>query len=740
MSTPAAAKPLQVALIGNPNTGKSTLFNALSGLNVRTGNYPGVTVEKRIGHSTVQGREVEWIDLPGTYSLVPRSPDEWIAVDVLVGQHVAHHPPDAVLCVVDASNLERNLFLFTQLLDLELPIVIALNMMDQAQKQGITIDVPGLERRLGVPVIATEAHRKIGLDALSAAVLAACESSPPTARVSMPEAVERQIETLNQSLPSPSSSVVDSSNASHFPRFLKLRLLLDRNRESAERSIGSELAATLSDVLAQAHQALDQASVEPMSQEAVSRYVWISEQLQSVVERKERATSLSLQDRLDRFLVHKFWGTLTFILIMVLVFQAIFVGAEPLTAGIEWIVGWVSDLTASICPDGILESLLVDGVIAGVGGVVVFLPQILILFFFIGILEDCGYMARAAFLMDRLMSRIGLNGKAFIPMLSSFACAIPGILATRTIESRRDRLITILVAPLMSCSARLPVYTLLSTAFIPDTQWLGGWLSLRGLTVASMYALGIVAAVLVATVLRFTILKGQAAPFLLELPMFKFPSAGIVFRRMLERGGEFVQRAGTLILAVTVLVWAAASFPVDRAAEEEHAREIAALEQEGSEQSLERMESLEKIRQAHRLRESALGQAGQWIAPVVKPLGWDWKIGCAVVASFPAREVVVGTLGVLYQLGGDEDEASQPLRTALQKSTWENSDRPVFTIPVALSLMVFFSLCAQCASTLVVIQRETGRWGWAVFSFTYMTTLAYLAALATYQIGTALIG
>lgn len=729
---PSTDQPLRVALIGNPNTGKSTLFNALSGQNVRTGNYPGVTVEKRTGHSTIEGQAIEWIDLPGTYSLVPRSPDEWIAVDVLVGQHIEHEPPHAVLCVVDASNLERNLFLLTQLLDVELPVVVALNMMDQAQRHGVTIDVAGLSQRLGVPIIATEAHRKLGLEELSAAVLKACRSEPPRTRVPFPDAIEQQCKKLDQAMASQSAS------PARFPRFLKLRMLLDRSSESAERSVGSAVAAQLADHLHQAHRALDQAEVERMSVEAVSRYGWIAEQLAGVMQRKERASSLSFQDRIDRFLVHKFWGTLTFILIMLLVFQAIFAGAEPLTAGIEAIVGWISDTTASLCPDGVLESLLVDGVIAGVGGVLVFLPQILILFFFIGILEDCGYMARAAFLMDRLMSRIGLNGKAFIPMLSSFACAIPGILATRTIESRRDRLITILVAPLMSCSARLPVYTLLSTAFIPDSSWLGGWLSLRGLTVAAMYALGILAAALVATILRFTILKGQAAPFLLELPMFKLPSARVVLSRMLERGGEFVKRAGTLILAVTVLVWAAASFPVDQEAEKQHAEQIAALESSNAADAAEQIDHLEKLRQAERLRESMLGRAGQWIEPVVRPLGWDWRIGCAVVASFPAREVVVGTLGVLYQLGSEEDEESESLREALQKATWEESDRPVFTIPVALSLMVFFSLCAQCASTLVVIHRETGRVGWAVFSFAYMTALAYVAALLTYQIGTAL--
>ncbi|MCA9104617.1 MAG: ferrous iron transport protein B [Planctomycetales bacterium] len=740
-------------MIGNPNTGKSTLFNALSGQNVRTGNYPGVTVEKRIGHSTVAGQAIEWIDLPGTYSLVPRSPDEWIAVDVLVGQNVAHQPPDAVLCVVDASNLERNLFLFTQLLDLGRPVVVALNMMDQAERHGISIDVERLSDRLGVPVIPTEAHRRVGIDPLAEALIRAAQSNERAGVVPFPEELENQCQKLETALAagtaSSSTETGSTSQTPSLPRFLQLRLLLDRGSDSLRHTLDAKYRERVEPLLDSAHEAIDAARIDRASVEAVSRYSWLNERLEGVVSRGDRPVGAqSFQDRVDRFLVHKVWGTLTFVLLMLIVFQAIFAGAEPLTAGIEAGVGWIADIASGVLPEGVLRSLVVDGVIAGVGGVLVFLPQILILFFFIGILEDCGYMARAAFLMDRLMARIGLNGKAFIPLLSSFACAIPGILATRTIENRRDRLITILVAPLMSCSARLPVYTLLSSAFIPSTTWLGGWVGLRGLTVASMYALGIVAAVIVATVLRRTMLKGETSPFLLELPMFKFPSPRTVLGRMVERGGEFVKRAGTLILAVTVLVWAAASFPVNGEAEKAFQTRLdelsvqaeAATVPADQERLAGEIDRLEKTRQSERLRESALGQAGQLIAPVVRPLGWDWKIGCAAIASFPAREVIVGTLGVLYQLGNEEDENSQGLRDAMRKATWDESDQKIFTVPVALSIMVFFSLCAQCASTLVVIRRETGRWSWAAFSFGYMTVLAYVAALLTYQIGTALGG
>lgn len=723
--------PLRIALIGNPNTGKSTLFSAVSGVAQRTGNYPGVTVEKKIGVSQHHGRTIEWIDLPGTYSLVPRSPDEWVAVDVLVGRQTGEPMPDAIVCVVDASNLERNLFLLTQLLDLERPVVLALNMIDSAQCHGIKVDAAKLSQRLGIPVVPTQAHRGQGIQELIAAAVSAAGAPAGGERVPFPEIVESWEQRLAKRLAS-SGLVVEP-----FPRFLRHRLLLQTDSETTRRIVGAGLASEVAPWLVESSQALQAAGIASASVEPMTRYAWISERLDGVVERSERSSAATWSDRLDRVLVHKVWGTAIFVLLMGLVFQTIFAGAEPLMGAIETGIGWVGEQVASMMPDGVLESLVVDGVIAGVGGVLVFLPQIMILFGFIAILEDCGYMARAAFLMDRLMARIGLNGKAFIPLLSSFACAIPGVMATRTIENRRDRFITMLVAPLMSCSARLPVYTLLIAAFIPDQTWAGGWIGLQGLTLFSMYALGVVVAIVVALVLRTTLFRGETTPFLLELPSFKFPSLKVVVLRMVDRGMAFVKRAGTLILAVTVLVWAAASFPVDAAKEAAHAERVAALEARG-EAGAEVLAEAETLRQAERLRESALGQAGIAIEPLVKPLGWDWKIGCAVIASFPAREVVIGTMGVIYQLGADEDESSESLRESLQAATWDGTDRKVFSVPVALSLMVFFSLCAQCASTLVIIGRETSSWRWPIFTFVYMTTLAYLAAWATYQIGSRL--
>jgi ferrous iron transport protein B len=407
--------------------------------------------------------------------------------------------------------------------------------------------------------------------------------------------------------------------------------------------------------------------------------------------------------------------------------------------------------------EGALRSLIVNGAIEGVGGVLVFLPQIFTLFLFIAILEDCGYMARAAYLMDKLMSRVGLSGKSFIPLLSSFACAIPGIMSARVIESPRDRLITILIAPLMSCSARLPVYALLIAAFIPNTRYLGGVLGLQGLTMFAMYSIGIVTAIIVALVLKKTILRGATPPFVMELPSYKLPGLGVVLHRMFERGWAFVRRAGTLIFAVSILVWAAAYYPrssdsvppglvAQRQKLEVQIEQLAnsaspnaAAANTATQRALSELQSelhrVENEIQGSYLSDSYLGRMGKLIEPLVRPLGWDWRIGCAAIASFPAREVVVATMGVIYNLGEEAADEPETLGETLRSATWQGTDRPVFNIPVALSIMVFFALCAQCASTLVIMRRETNSWRWPIFTFTYMTTLAYLAAMATYQVG-----
>jgi ferrous iron transport protein B len=745
-----------VALLGNPNTGKSTIFSALCGVRQRVGNYPGVTVEKTLGFFVFGDQQFTLIDLPGTYSLAPRSLDEMVAVDVLLGRRDDVTTPEILLCIVDAANLERNLYLISQALELNRPLVIALNRVDVAAEKGIELNVELIARRLGVPIIPTQAHRKIGLDALRHALRAAIDSTPPPPAKPFPAPFRREVAALEARLA--------RDGQTPLPRYLVERLLLDTGGylENAVPPIVDR------DVLAEVHAArsrLAEAGHPVPAVEAIARYDWVHRMLNGAV-KKPASQKLTWSDRLDILLMHKVWGTVIFVLMMVIVFQAIFIGAAPLMDALDGAAAWLGGRVEAVLPPGALRSLLVDGVIAGVGGVLVFLPQIMILFLFIAVLEDCGYMARAAYLMDRLMTRVGLSGKSFIPLLSSFACAIPGIMATRTIEDRRDRLLTILIAPLMSCSARLPVYALLTAAFIPNRTWLGGWLRLQGMTLFAMYALGIVSAICVAWVFRRTFLRGDVPPFVMELHSYKWPSPRVVLTRVLDGGWTFVRNAGTLILAVSIIVWAAAYFPRDPDIERQiRARYSAALEPLEREiamsataqtetpgvrdaQRLERLQAAQQELRAQmanevssaNLEHSALGRAGRAIAPVVRPLGWDWRIGCAVIASFPAREIVIGTLNVLYQLGGEDDVHADSLRDTLRSATWPGTDRPVFTIPVALSIMVFFALCAQCAATLAVIRRETDSWRWPLFTFAYMTTLAYVAALLTYQVGSRLIG
>lgn len=696
----------RVALVGNPNTGKTTLFNALTGLSQRVGNFPGVTVERKVGYLDIgHGAVAELVDLPGTYSLSPQSPDETIAVDVLLGLVENEAPVRAVVAVLDASNLKRNLYLVSQLLELELPLVVALNMSDVAHARGIVMDVQGLSARLGVPVIPIQANRRTGLDALKTALYQAFENPVrPDGLPALPDAWRQEVREVVRRHPGVSPALV-------------LRAATDGD---VALRVGAEFAkdaAALRVVLngdgAIAH-----------------RYAWIDGVLDGVL-RDADPLRETPSDRIDRVLVHRVWGMLVFALIMGIVFQSIFTWAAPLMDVIDAWFGRLGTWASEHMPEGALQSLLVDGVIAGVGGVVIFLPQICILFFFIAILEDCGYMARAACLMDRQLTRCGLSGKSFIPMLSSFACAIPGIMATRTIDDPKDRIATIMVAPLMSCSARLPVYAIFISAFIPDRAAFG-WLGLQGLALFGMYVLGIVVAVPVAWILKKTLLKGEGTPFMLELPSYKWPDTRTVGLRIYQSARHFLERAGTLILAATVVMWALAYFPRSEETLAHYAQQRLVLESTGD----AALNAFDARVASGLLAQSYLGRMGKAIEPVVRPLGWDWRIGMATLASFPAREVIVAALGTIYSLGS-VDEASESLRDALQGATWPDGRR-VFHIPVALSVMVFFALCAQCVSTLAVMQRETGTWRWPVLAFFYMTGLAYVGAFVAYRIGLAL--
>jgi ferrous iron transport protein B len=701
MEQPASgsdAARLTVALLGNPNTGKSTLFSALAGIPTRVGNYPGVTVEEKLGRFSHRGQPIDLIDLPGTYSLSPQGPDEQVAVDVLHGRLPGVPRPDVVVAVVDATNLQRNLFLATQATELGLPLVVALTLSDVGRRRGLSIDAALLAERLGCRVVPVAAPTGEGLATLRDAIVAGPAGGPP-------EALRPEPAGVAEPRPAGASETRPACVA--------------ETRPAAAR-------------------------------EAIGRYALIERLLEGVVSREPVARPLP-EDRIDRLLTHKLWGTLFFAAVMLLLFSSIFWLAAPLmdliSAGMDRLAAGVTDLL----PPGAIRELIVDGVLAGIGGVVVFVPQIAMLFLFIAALEGCGYLARAAYLMDRLLVGVGLGGKSFIPLLSSFACAIPGIMAARTIENRRDRLLTILVAPLMSCSARLPVYLLLTGAFVPNVAVGVSWLRLPAVVLAGMYALGVAVAAAVAWLLSRTVFRGPPQPFVMELPGWRWPQAGVVIERAREAVWSFLQNAGTLILAVSVVVWALSNYPRNEASieadlEAAETRLTARLDDptlDGDEraelaaeaEALTTPEGLAAARQAAIQRSSILGRTGRLVEPLVRPLGWDWRIGCAAIASFPAREVVLGTLAVLYNLPAEEAEGTA-LERRLKAARWDDSGKPVFTLPVALSIMVFFALCAQCASTLVVIGRETGSWAWPVVTFVYMTTLAWLGAFAIYQAGT----
>lgn len=726
------SSPTRVALVGNPNTGKSTLFNALAGMNVRTGNYAGVTIEKKIGRCDLGDRVIDLVDLPGTYSLAPRSPDELVAVEVLTDDVEGEQPIEVIVCVVNATVLQRNLFLVSQLLELGKPTIIALNMIDTVINRGIKIDIDKLSQQLGVPVIATSASRRSGITELKAAINDLLANPPAVQnRQLLPASFYEACSDLRESLLT-NACTATGLEAGQEPSnllpsdYLIERILLDQGGEPERRMI-ARLGAGVLPAVGAARKRLQDEFGSPIDMECNARYAWARERLAGVIQEDSHPGSSGITDRLDSILTHRLGGMVCFLALMFMIFQAIYSFASMPMDLIDAGTTLVSDAVTGAMSPGMLRSLLTDGVIAGVGGVLIFLPQIALLFFFLALLEDCGYMARAAFLVDRVMTAFGLSGKSFLPMMSSFACAVPGVMATRVIENRRDRLATIMVAPLMSCSARLPVYLLLIAAFIPATSYLGGWVSLPALVLMAMYAVGILTAIPVAWILKKTILRGEVAPFVLELPEYKVPAMRVVLSRVWEASKAFVIRAGTLIFAASIVIWFAGYWPGD------HSRQydIQAMVEAGKGTPALETELMQES--ADLLEGSVLGKVGHAIEPAVRPLGWDWKIGVGAVASFPAREVIIATLGTIYSLGGDAEE--EGLVGAIQASTHPDGS-PVYTIPVALSIMVFFALCAQCVSTLLVIRRETNSWFWPILSFTYMTVLAYIGAFLTYQIGT----
>lgn len=736
-----------VALLGNPNTGKSSLFNALCGMSARVGNYPGITVEKKVGVLQGTVEQIDIVDLPGTYSLAARSADEAVTIDVLCGLQPGETRPDAVVVIADATNLERNLYLLSQVVEVGLPTLLVLNMWDRAVSENHQIQVDELAKRLGIPVFVTTASQKKGITEVRQAVekLLTTPVIPTNlARNSFPQAFLEASTELQSKLASQNIQV---------PLLEVDRMLIDKDghfqKKFAKQNIG-DLEKTLQSI----RDELAGLGCKIPLFETKFRYAWVRSVLDGINVRPA-ADIVSSSDKVDRWLTHRWVGMFAFLFLMFLVFQAITLLAAWPMDWIETAQGALQGFVEQTIAPGAMRSLINDGIIAGIGAVLIFLPQIIILFFFIAVLEDCGYMARAAFVVDKLMTSIGLSGKSFLPLMSSFACAVPGIMATRTIENTRDRMVTILIAPLMSCSARLPVYVLMVTAFVPaDVRYLGGWVTLQGIVLFAMNSVGALVAIPVAYLLRKFIFSGQQGSFLLELHSYKWPSLTVLYQRVWERASAFVTRAGTLIFCTAILVWAAGYFPashekLDAAQTEWEALsasqqkimppegEIASeADQAAIDEYQEKIDAQAEIINAEKatlINSSFLAIAGKSIEPVVKPLGWDWKIGVATLASFPAREVIIATLGTIYSLGSGEDETSEGLMEKMRSERWPDG-RPVYSIATALSVMVFFALCAQCVSTLMIIRREMNSWKWAVFSFVYMTTLAYVGAWMTYSI------
>jgi ferrous iron transport protein B len=718
-SAERGAKSLVVALAGNPNAGKTSLFNSLTGLKQKVANYPGVTVERKEGVWSLDSDSApaRLIDLPGLYSLDAASIDEEIARDVITGRMASMPAPNVIVAVVDSTNLERNLYLVTQLLETGRPVVVALTMFDLAERAKLEIDTEALGASLGVRVVPVTAKQRRGLEELARAVRETVGTGASGARWPLSRAAEDEVCALAGA---------------------ELGARGEALRELYSDAIPQDAARREAVALARARLA----ETDPQWwQEAVTaRYRWIEGVVEGVV-RGARTERPSATDRIDRIVTHRLFGPIVLLAVMAVVFQAIFSWATLPMDLIDRAFGTLGEALRAQMPAGLLTDLLVDGVIAGVGGVLVFLPQILLLFFFIALLEDSGYMSRAAFLMDRLMRGVGLHGKAFMPLLSSFACAIPGIMATRTIENPKDRLATIMIAPFMSCSARLPVYTLMIAAFFADKK-LFGFLSLGALLILSMYLLGIVVAIVVAWILKHTILKSPPPPLVLELPPYRVPNPLNIIHTMRDRSWLFVKRAGTVILTISILLWAMMTFPRSAASPRPDANEgaaVQAMRETGVEAKGEPAPGTAKADagtgdEGEQLRQSYAGRIGHVLEPLIAPLGFDWKMGIGLVSSFAARETLVSTLSIVYNVGKDADAQSPSLIEAVRNAKRPDGS-PAWTPLVAVSMMVFFVLACQCMSTVAVVRRETNSWRWPLFMVTYMLVIAYVASFVTYQGG-----
>ena len=703
----ALAHRPKIALLGNPNSGKSSLFNHLTGLNQKIGNFPGVTVEKKSGFCALpDGSTAEIIDLPGIYSIYPRSLDEQIVAEVLLDHH-SPSTPEKIVVIADATNLKRGFLLLTQIIDLGLPTILALNMMDLVAKAGISYDFISLSKKLGVPVVPINARNGIGLEPLKEWLVKPL--APPTKPVfTIWKEVEGAIKELRLTLG------LDNDYEAY--QFLE--------QPGSLKFLSAEKKKTVDSV----RTAYEFFPGKFQGAETILRYSFIQDLLNSVTLKNTDNSWKKYSSQLDKILTHKIGGYLIFFGILFLIFQSIFAWAEGPMDLIDSLFAQISSSLSSVLPDGPLTRLVTEGIVPGIGGILIFIPQIAILFAFISILEESGYMARVVFLMDKIMRKFGLNGKSVVPLMSGVACAIPAIMATRTIDNWKERIITIMVTPLMSCSARLPVFTILIALIVPDTKALG-FFSLQGLALMGLYLLGFVAALGSAWVMNLIIRIKERSYFMMELPTYRIPKWSNVGFTILEKTKSFVWQAGKVILAISIILWVLASYgpgnTLNKAREtvREESKNLRLTEQ-----------GFEDRVAAFKLEHSYAGMIGKGIEPVISPLGFDWKIGIALITSFAAREVFVGTMATIYSIGSVNEDDASTIKERMGQEVNPETGGPRFTPAVGFSLLVFYTFAMQCMSTLAVVYRETKGWKWPMIQLLYMTALAYLSAFTVYQI------